>query len=114
VLINPLRSMVGDYGALRRGVPREIPDMIAQRLIKAGRAERVQADTGAAAPAKTKTAPKEKTAPKSKGAAKSATTNPPITSPDGGQTGDATQSLSSEAGQALPTPPSETSGAAQD
>lgn len=47
--IKPLRSMMGDYGSLKRGRIAEVPDHIAQQLVKRGIAVPVQAGKGAAA-----------------------------------------------------------------
>lgn len=45
--IKPLRSMVGTYGRIRRGNEVEIPDHIAQQLVKRGVAVPVQGKGGA-------------------------------------------------------------------
>lgn len=44
--IKPLRSMVGDYGSLKRHVVATIPDHVAQQLVKRGVAVPVQASEG--------------------------------------------------------------------
>lgn len=46
--IKPLRSMVGDYGKLPRGVIVDVPDHYAQQLIKRGTAVPVQGAAGTA------------------------------------------------------------------
>lgn len=38
MFIKPLRSMVGDFGSLKRNQPKEVPDHIGQRLVDRGRA----------------------------------------------------------------------------
>lgn len=86
--IKPLRSMYGSYGSIRRNVPANVPDHIAQQLVKRGVAVPVKGEE----------------------AAKSASARPST----GGQTGKAKQSSSSPAGQASKTSPSTKSkGAAE-
>jgi len=72
--INPLRSMVGDYGSLKRGIVADVPDSVAGQLIK----------RGVAVPAE---------------AAGTAATHPPA-APTGGRTGKGKPSSSSPAAQA--------------
>lgn len=76
--IKPLRSMVGNYGKLRRGVIATLDDHIAQQLVKRGVAVPVQAEEGA----------------------EKATARPSKTARNGGQTGKGKPSSSSPAGQA--------------
>ena len=38
MMIKPLRSMIGSYGKLKRNVPKEVSDRIAQDLIRRGKA----------------------------------------------------------------------------
>lgn len=92
--IKPLRSMVGSYGSIRKGVVATIPDHIAQQLVKRGVAVPVQG----------------------KEAAKSAPARPRADqgAPTGGQSGKMKQSSSSPADQASKTSPSTPSkGAAE-
>lgn len=85
--IKPLRSMVGAYGHIKGGVIVDLDDVVARKLIDAGRA--VPVDPAPAVPAKV-----------SKAIAKGAPLNPPEPRRTGGQTG-AGKSLSvSEADQA--------------
>lgn len=77
--IKPLRSMVGSYGSIRRGVVANIPDHIAQQLVKRGVAVPVQGE-------------------KEKEAARSAPARPSSAekaSPNGGPTGKGKRSSSS-------------------
>lgn len=46
--INPLRGMTGDYGSLKRGVVADIPDNVAEQLIKRGVAVPVAEAAGTA------------------------------------------------------------------
>lgn len=47
--INPLRGMMGDYGSLKRGVVADVPDNVAEQLIKRGVAVPAEAAEKAAA-----------------------------------------------------------------
>lgn len=47
--INPLRGMMGDYGSLKRGVVADVPDNVAEQLIKRGVAVPAEAAGTAAA-----------------------------------------------------------------
>lgn len=87
--IKPLRSMYGSYGSIRRGVIANIPDHIAQQLVKRGVAVPVQE------------------------VAKNAPAHPRKQRPSGSQTGGAKQSSSSPADQASKTSPSKKSGDGQ-
>jgi hypothetical protein len=93
--IKPLRSMVGSYGSIRKGVIATVPDHIAQQLVKRGVAVPVQAGKDA-------------------GAAKSAPTRPSKASQNGGRTGAAKRSSSSPADPAQETPPSKKSADASE
>lgn len=91
--IKPLRSMYGSYGHLRRNVVAQVPDHIAQQLVKRGVAVPVQG----------------------KEAAKSAPARPqPAKGQRGGQTGAAKPSSSSPAAPASKTSPSKKSGGGQE
>lgn len=85
--IKPLRSMVGSYGSIRKGVVATIPDHIAQQLVKRGVAVPVQG----------------KEAAKSASARPRSDTDQP---PAGGRAGAAKQSSSSPGDQASKTSPS--------
>ncbi len=97
--IIPTRSMVGEYGHARRGVPMEVEDEIADKLVKAGRA--------VADPNKGKAAP-EKKAGKATG---DSAGNPSKPRRSGGRTGAGKSSSVSEAGQAPGSQTSSSSGA---
>lgn len=81
--IKPLRSMVGSYGKVRRGVPANVEKHLADRLIAKGLAV---PHAGAAA--------------KPEGG--EGRENPPKATHRGGKTGKAKLSRSSRAGQASP------------
>lgn len=81
--VKPLRSMIGSYGRIRRGSVVEIPDHIAQQLVK----------RGVAVPAKGK-----------EGAGKASAR--PSKPPAGGPNGRAKQSSSSQEDRARATSPS--------
>lgn len=76
--IKPLRSMVGAYGKVKKGVIATVPDHIAKQLIKRGVAVPIQAVEGGG----------------------KALPRPPKRSRSGGRTGGAKQSSSSAADQA--------------
>ena len=84
--IKPLRGMVGEYGQLHRNRVANVPDHIAQQLVKRGVAIPVQS-----------------AASNKGGAAKKASANPPKASRTGGQTGETKRSPSSPAGPASGT-----------
>jgi hypothetical protein len=88
MLVKPLRSMVGDYGHIKRDVPVELDDITAKRLIDAGRVVPLDGKIPAAA-----SRPQSSTQ-------KGAPLNPPEPRRTGGQTGAGKSSSVSEAGQA--------------
>ena len=93
--IKPLRSMVGDYGSLKRNVIATVPDHVAQQLVRRGVAVPVQASEAKEAAGKAATRPSSREEP----------------SRHGGRTG-ATKSLSSS--PAAPASGKQTSGKSKD
>jgi hypothetical protein len=100
--IIPTRSMVGEYGHARRGVPMEVEDGVAEKLVKAGRA--------VIDPAKGKGAAEKKADKAADKAAGDSAKNPPKPRRSGGRTGAGKSSSVSEAGQA---PDSQTSSSSE-